>query len=275
MKKQFCFIFFVCLAYISVAQKTEKIKGDKEVISVSNFIDKEFSILEINNNLKVTLIQSKKNSYVLTTDQNLADVVSIEVKNGILKLHTTAKITGSKKLEIVLSVKGISTIILNDDAELETKGTLSSDLFSFTGNESTKFDLDIESKNASIILSKNSGGKINMKSKEATLNISDRSDLKLNLDANNLRAQLSKSAKLDMDGKVNNADFDLKNSAELKAKKMKARTATLNASNNTDIYIHVTKDLVIDAEGKSKVYVYGKPNIEVKGLTDKSRIIKK
>lgn len=275
MKIKLCFLLFFCLANISVAQKSEKIKGDKEVISVSNSIDKEFNILEINNNLKVTLVQSNKNSYVLTTDKNLAEVVSIEVKKGVLKLYTTSKITGSKKLEIVLSVKEISTIILNDDAELETQGTLSSDLFSLTGNQSAKFDLDIESKDASINLNKNSGGKINMQSKDVTVNISDRSDLKLKLDANNLSAQLSKSAQLDMDGKVNNAVFDLKNSAELKAKKMKARTAILNASNNTDIYIHVTKDLVIDAEGKSKVYVYGKPNIEVKGLTDKSRIIKK
>jgi hypothetical protein len=91
---------------------------------------------------------------VLTTDKNLAEVVSIEVKKGVLKLYTTSKITGSKKLEIVLSVKEISTIILNDDAELETQGTLSSDLFSLTGNQSAKFDLDIESKDASINLNK-------------------------------------------------------------------------------------------------------------------------
>ncbi|WP_034925155.1 GIN domain-containing protein [Gillisia sp. CAL575] len=275
MKKQICFLFFILIAHISVAQKLEKIKGDKEVISVTNSIDKEFSILEISNNLKVTLAQSNKNNYVLTTDQNLAEVVSVEVINGVLKLYTTAKITGSKKLEIFLSVKEISTIILNDDAELETQGTLSSDEFSFTGNESTKFDLDIKSKNASFILTKNSGGKIDLKSKDLTINIGDRSDLKGKISADNLTAQLSKSAQLDVDGKVNNANFNLKNSAELKAKKLKSGTAILNSSNNTDIYIHATKNLVIDADGKSKVFVYGNPKIEIKGFTNSSRIIKK
>ena len=275
MKTLVCFLLFICLAHISVAQKMEKIKGDKEVISVTNSIDEEFSILEINDNLKVTVAQSNKNSYVLTVDKNLAEVVSVEASNGVLKIHTTAKITGSKKLEVFLSVKGISSIILNDDAELETQGTLSSDIFSLTGNQSTKFDLDIESKNASFILTKNSGGKIDLKSREVSINLSDRSDLKGKMDADNLSAQLSKSAQLDMDGKVNNASFTLKNSADLKAKKMKTGTAILNASNNTDIYVHATKDLVIDAEGRSKVYVYGNPKIEVKGLTDSSRIIKK
>ncbi|RKS53091.1 putative autotransporter adhesin-like protein [Gillisia mitskevichiae] len=275
MKTKLCILLLLGFVQISVAQKTEKIKGDKDVISVSNTIDKEFSVLEISNNLKVTIAQSNKNSYVLTTDKNLAEVVNVEVTNGVLKMFTTAKITGSKKLEVFLSVKGISTIILNDDAELETQGTLSSDIFSFTGNQSTKFDLDIEAQNASIILTKNSGGKLDLKAKEVTVNISDRSDLKGKMDAENLSAQLSKSAEMDMDGKVNNAIFNLKNSAELKTKKMKARTAILNASNSADIYIHATKNLSIDIEGKSKVYVYGNPQIEVKGLTDRSRIIKK
>ena len=275
MKTLLCIFLIICTANLSLAQKTEKIKGDKEVITVTNSIDKEFSILEINNNLKVTVVQSNKNSYVLTTDKNLADVVNIEVKNGVLKIHTTAKITGSKKLEIFLSVKNLSEIILNDDAELETQGTLSSDIFSLTGNQSSKFDLDLETKNASIILTKNSGGKIELKSKEASLNISDRTDLKGKIDSDKLSVQLSKSGQLDLDGKVKTAIFDIKNSAELKAKKMKANTVSLNASNNTDIYVHATKDLIIDAEGKSKVFVYGNPKIEVKGLTDSSRIIKK
>jgi hypothetical protein len=275
MKKLLCFLLFIGLANISVAQKVKKIKGDKEVISVTNSIDKEFSVLEVNNNLKVTLVQSNKNSYVLNTDKNLAEVVNFDVNNGVLKIHSTAKITGSKKLEIFLRVKSLSEIILNDDAELKTQGTLTSDIFSLTGNQSSKFDLDLNTENASIILTKNSGGKIDLKSKEVSLNISDRTDLKGKIDSDNLLAQLSKSAQLDLDGKVNTAVFNLKNSAELKAKKMKANTASLNASNNTDIYVHATKDLIIDVEGKSKVFVYGNPKIEVKGLSDSSRIIKK
>ncbi|WP_186435027.1 GIN domain-containing protein [Gillisia sp. Hel_I_86] len=253
----------------------DKVKGDKDVVSVTNSIDEEFHVLEVNNNLKVTVAQSNKNSYVLTTDKNLADVVSFDVHNGVLKIYTTAKITGSKKLEVFLSAKGISEIILNDDAEVESRGTLSSDMFSLVGKESSKFDLDINTKNTSMILSKNSGGKLKLKSKEVSFNLGDRSDLKGKLDADNLTAQLSKSAQLDVDGKVNTAVFNLKNSADLKAKKLKAGTASLNASNNTDIYVHATKNLIIDAEGKSKVYVYGNPKIEVKGLTDRSRIIKK
>jgi len=275
MKKVLSLIVFLGLMTACMAQKPEKIKGDKDVVSVTNSIDKEFHVLEVNNNLKVTIAQSNRNSYVLTTDKNLAEVVSFDVLNGVLKIHTTAKITGSKKLEVFLSVKEITELILNDDAEVESQGELSSEMFSLLGKESSKFDLDLKTEDISIILSKNSGGKLKLKSKNVTVNLGDRSDLKGKLDADNLTVQLSKSAQMDMDGKVNTAIFNLKGSADLKGKKLKANTATLNAANNTDIYVHATKELVIDAKGKSKVYVYGNPKIEVKGLTDKSRIIKK
>lgn len=275
MKKVLSLIVFLGLMTACMAQKSEKIKGDKDVISVTNSIDKEFHVLEVNNSLKVTVAQSNRNSYVLTTDKNLAEVVNFDVLNGVLKIHTTAKITGSKKLEVFLSVKEISELILNDDAEVESQGELSSEMFSILGKESSKFDLDLKTEDINIILSKKSGGKLKLKTKNVSVNLGDRSDLKGQLDADNLTVQLSKSAQMDMDGKVNTATFNLKGSADLKGKKMKANTATLNAANNTDIYIHATKELVIDAKGKSKVYVYGNPNIEVKGLTDKSRIIKK
>ncbi len=275
MKVILSLIVFLGLTTACMAQKPDKIKGDKDVISISNSLDEEFHVVEVNNNLKVTIAQSNSNSYVLTSDKNLAEVVNFDVYNGVLKIHTTAKITGSKKLEVFLSVKEISELILNDNADVESQGVLSSDMFNVLGKESSKFDLDLKSQNTSIILSKNSGGKLKLKSKKVTVNLGDRSDLKGKIDADNLSAQLSKSAQLDLDGKVNTASFNLKNSADLKAKKMKANSAILNASNNTDIYVHATKDLIIDAQGKSKVFVYGNPKIEVKGLTDKSRIIKK
>ncbi len=275
MRKVLSLIVFLGLTTACMAQRPEKIKGDKDVISVTNSIDEEFHVLEVNNNLKVTVAQSNRNSYVLTTDKNLAKVVNFDVQNGVLKIHTTAKITGSKKLEVFLSVKEISELILNDDAEVESQGELSSEMFSLLGKESSKFDLDLKTENTSIILSKNSGGKLNLKSKEVTVNLGDRTDLKGKINADNLSVQLSKSAQMDMDGKVNTAMFNINGTADLKTKKMKTTNATLNASNNTDIYMHVTKDLVIDAKGKSKVFVYGNPKIEVKGLTDKSSIIKK
>jgi len=56
---------------------------------------------------------------------------------------------------------------------------------------------------------------------------------------------------------------------------MKANTASLSASNNTDIFVHATKNLIKEAEVKSKVFVYGNPKIELKDLPDRSRILKK
>ena len=64
-------------------------------------------------------------------------------------------------------------------------------------------------------------------------------------------------------------------STDIKAKNLKTTNASLQASNSSDIYLYVSKELGIYAKGKSNIYVYGTPHITVDGLNDKSQIIKK
>lgn len=103
----------------------------------------------------------------------------------------------------------------------------------------------------------------------------NRSDLKAKFDTPNLKVNLENSADLKLDGSSNHAEYNLKDSSNLNAKKLKSQTAILNSKNRSDIHVDASKQIEIDAEGKSKIYVYGNPEINVKGLTDKSRIIKR
>lgn len=56
---------------------------------------------------------------------------------------------------------------------------------------------------------------------------------------------------------------------------MDSRTAALFSSNNSDVYLRVSRKLEVTSEERSKIYVYGKADIQLKGFTDKSKIIKK
>lgn len=56
---------------------------------------------------------------------------------------------------------------------------------------------------------------------------------------------------------------------------MKTSLVNLNASNKTNEYIYVGKNLELHAQGKSKTYVYGDAKMDVKKLAGKSKIIKK
>ncbi|MBT8294989.1 MAG: DUF2807 domain-containing protein [Gramella sp.] len=258
------------------AQKKEKVKGDKEVITTSGEITGDFNKLEVSNNLLVEIQTANRNSYVLTTDQNLAEEVEVEVRDGVLRVYTRSKIVKSKKLHLFLNLINIEEISIKDDAVVETSSKLRLDKIDLYINGSGEIDLDLEiNGEATLSMNDNSKGKLKIDARNMVVNMKNRSDLKADIQTEDLQVILSKSADAKLEGKASNVLFNLEGSSNLNAKKLKTQTAVLNSKNRSDIYVDASKTIEIDAEGKSKIYVYGNPDIQIKGFTDKSRIIKK
>ncbi len=277
MKTIFYFLVFLVICPLAIqAQKKEKVKGDKEVITTSGEIIGEFDKLEVSDNLYVEIQSAGRNSYVLTTDQNLAEEVEVEVRDGTLKIYTRSKVTKSKKLHLFLNITDLNTIYINDDAVVKTSSRYSLDKIDIHLNDAAEMDLDLDIRGqASIMMKDNSKGKLKLKANNVVINMANRPDLKADLQCDDLQVVLKKNAGVKLDGKASNVVFDLEGSSNLNAKKLKTQTAILNSKNNSDIYVDASKSIEINAEGKSKIYVYGNPDIQIKGFTDKSRIIKK
>lgn len=253
-----------------------KIKGEGEVVTVSEEISKYFDKIEVSDNLEVEIFSGSKNSYKLSTNENLIEAVEITVEGNTLKIRTNRKITQSKKLEIELQVKKLKHLQLKDQAKLYSKGTLEVQDLTIDANNSSKFDLEIKaSGNLELIMYKNSGGKLEVQGKHTAIEMYDRTDLKAETETENLEVSMENSAEIQLNGKTDHAEYHLENSAGLKARKMKCRTARIFSRNKSDNYVYASKKLEVTAEGKSKVYVYGHPDIELKGLTNSSQIIKK
>ncbi|MGB5647975.1 MAG: DUF2807 domain-containing protein, partial [Muriicola sp.] len=230
---------------------------------------------EIDDGLKISLSQGVENGYSLNVDSNLVDVLQFFVVDSILKVYTTNNIVSSKKLEITMSVKGLEHLILKNDAEVTGEGPLNSARFYLSGYNSSKVDLDIRAEDITIALHRNAGGKLILTSENTTIVMSDRTDLKAYSVCDNIRVTVNNSADLDLDGDAEYAAFNLKESSTLNARKMKVRSADLYTSNSSDVYVNATKNLEVYAQGSSNVYVYGNPKVEIKGFTDKSKIIKR
>ncbi|APG59560.1 GIN domain-containing protein [Christiangramia salexigens] len=273
LKIGFLIGLFLIIGIEATAQK--KIKGDKEVISVSGDINQPFRSIVIGNDIKLTLQQAPNNSYVLTTDQNLVDQIDFNVTDEILTISTGIKITSNKKLEVFLKYIGLEGLTLNDKSEVISKERIVSEMFKINSNGDSKFNILADVGSLDLNMHKTSSGKIDLKSGHLYLKMKDRSDLKGDLNLTNLDLLLENSASLDAKGEIDKAILNLSGRSDLKAKKLKIRTANLNTSNTSDIHIFVSKAIEILAEGKSKIYLYGNPEISLKGLTDKSRIIKK
>lgn len=275
MKKSIIILLVFFIGFIGYSQSNDKIKGNREVVSQLNDLDEKFNALEISDNITVIISHGNKNSYVLNTDSNLVEEIQFMVINDVLKIFTSKKISSFKELEVNLKVTGIDRVILRDDAIVKTDKKLRFDNILIDGNNSSKFDMEIETNDIQINMDKNAGGKINLKAKNLQIEMSDRTDFKGKINTDNLKVSLKNKAQLTLSGDSKHSEFRLENSADLDAKKMDSRTAALFSSNNSDVNIRVSKNLEVSSEGRSKIYVYGKADVQLKGFADKSKIIKK
>ena len=267
---------FLSLALQCHAQKTNKVKGDKEVVSVSREIKESFTAIEVSNNIVVKLQNGTKTSYILTADQNLIDQVEIQVQKETLKIFTRSTITNSKKLEIHLSIQDFNSLVVNNNAIVKSIKTLELDKINISLNNSSKIELSlIVKKDAEINIADNAGGKMSLSSTNAVIKMNNRSDLKAKMNCKILDVNLENSAEIHLDGEATTSIYNVKGTSNLDARKMKSKTAVLKSKNKSDIFINASKSLEINAEGKSEIYVYGNPEIKIIGFMDKSRIIKK
>lgn len=273
--KNLIVMILVLFTLTATAQKKPKIKGDKDVVTTTNAIEKGFNAIEIDDALEVILRQGDVNNYILTTDKNLQDIVRFSVNDSVLKIYTTNRITSSKKLEISLNFMNLEHITLKNDAKVEGEGRFESNVMYINAYNSSKFELDVKAKEVIVTMQRNADGELKTRSTNTTIVMTDRTDLDASVIAEKTTVTLTKSAQLDLSGDSDMVAFNLKDGSELDARKMKASSADLYTSNKTDVYVYAGKNLELYAQGKSNIYVYGDPKIEVKGLTDKSKIIKK
>ncbi|NNL83023.1 MAG: DUF2807 domain-containing protein, partial [Winogradskyella sp.] len=57
--------------------------------------------------------------------------------------------------------------------------------------------------------------------------------------------------------------------------KFNAKSATVNALINSDIYTNISDSLALEISGNSEVYLYGSPKIDLMTFTDTAKLQKK
>ncbi len=275
MKKLMLIVALLSFSISIFAQKKPKIKGNRIINEITKDISETFNTVEIDDELEVILNQSDQSGYYLKTDENLIDIVQFKVKDSILKIYTTNRIVRSRKLEISLNVKEIEHIILKNDAKVKSNKKLISEKLYISGYDSSYLDLNIKADDVRVTLYDKVRGKIKIKSENTTIIMNGKTDLKAYVVTDKIKVAMTKAAELNMDGDTDYASFDVKDSSKLKAKKMKTSSTDLNTYNSADAYVYAKRNLELYAQGKSIVYVYGNPELDVKTLTDKTKIIKK
>ncbi|WBX73235.1 DUF2807 domain-containing protein [Tenacibaculum pacificus] len=275
MKKIILVVFSVMISTVVLAQNKQKIKGNKQVITTSNSIDKAFNKIEIDDALDVSVNQSDKNSYVLITDENLHEVIHFRVIDSVLKIATTHKISRSKKLKISLDFVSLEKITLKNGAKIKGEGVFNSKVIHIDSYNSSEFELDLKVEEITVNMLQKSKGMLKIKATKTTFLMSDKARLKANVLTDDFTAKLMNSADLNLSGVAKKATFSLKESADVKAEGMKISEVDIYTSGSADASIYADKNLTLYAQDKSKIQIYGEPKIAIKGFKGSAKLFKK
>ena len=239
MKKITLLLLLSIFSIVTFAQKKEKIKGNKNVTTVTNGFERAFTAIEISDNLKVTLTRSLQNSYTLTTDENLHDVIEFTVNEGLLKIYTTSNIVKSKKLDITLSLNNIEAIFLKDDAELKSDKVFDSNTITINAQNSSKFEIEVKASQAIITMLNDAKGKLKLRADKIAITMADKTNLEADINTDATNASLSSSAKLRLDGNSDKVLFTTIDSSELDAKRLKVSSADVSTKDKSELHIEI------------------------------------
>lgn len=274
MKKIILLLLLPIFGFTSFSQEKPKIIGDRNVTTTTHNIEEVFNAIEVDDGLKVELIQSMENSYTLTTDENLQDVIKFEVNEGVLRISSTSKITSREKLEIALTFNNLNDIDLKNGAVVFAEKRIETKSLRISAYNSSVFDLDIiaDGDGVAVMMQDNAFGKLKARTENITLALSDDANLVADISTDKATVELMKSAKLNLDGNSDDVAFYAMDSSELDARKMKVSSAKLIVSDNAMVHVDAREHLDLEAKDKSNIFLYSVPDKEVKKITDSALI---
>ena len=268
-------VFALALGFLTSCSAQKKIKGDKDVISVNGNLTTGINTVEVGEGIELELAQSNINNYVLTTDRNLTSVIQFEVRDSVLRIMPSMRITRSKELNVYLKLQNPQHIILNDNTKFESPGMINAPDFTITARESSDFKFKLRSEKARFNLSGNANGSATVSTGNLDIKMSGRTDLKGDFDATSSVFTLKDNAEFQPEGKTETLNLTSSDRGDYKGRRFEAEEASLTLSGRTATAINTSENLTLFAQDKANISSYGKGEISINALKDDAAIEKK
>ncbi|WP_298236662.1 DUF2807 domain-containing protein [uncultured Algibacter sp.] len=275
--KKILFAFLMPLMFSTavMAQKGEKIKGNRNVITKQTDID-AFHTIALDEDFEVEIIYNKNPSVEIETDENLHDVIEFQVRDSVLTFNKNMRIVSKKRLNIRVAYNHIFRHIkVSDDAEINSLTTVDLQNGTLKTIGSSKAALTITTNSFNFESSEKSKVKLNLTAESCSINMFGNSKLEALINAPNIKASLFQRADANVEGVSKTADIDLDNNARFNGKNLTISTCNIICEINSDAYLEVLDDITIEAAGSSSIYLYENPKIIINKLTDTSKLQKK
>jgi hypothetical protein len=275
MKKYAALLLVLLVSTFALAQKNEKIKGSKTVTIEQKEID-DFDSIEVNDNIEVYLDRGEKCELKIEADDNLHDIIVLDVSSKTLRINTSKKATNYKKLIVRISyTKELKKVTARNDAIVNAIQEIQLESISLEAFDDSKLNLNVNSKDFTIISDNDSKTELNLKAEKATVKLSKKATLKALIASIDLKCDLYEKSKAVLEGDVTNANIRLDNNALFTANNLAIKNAELLAESYSKCSINVNTIISIDASGNSEIQLYGDQKIEIKRLADNAVLSKK
>lgn len=274
--KKIIAISFLFLTVLCFAQKKQKIKGSK-IVKIEQKQINEFEMLEVQDNLDVTLFKGAQSAVEVEADDNLIEFVECKMEGKNLKISTSKAISSYKKLSVrVTYTDNFNMLIAKDETNITVLSDLILDTITFKCYDYTKLFLNAKTKNFTLLANDKTKTELNLKSEKTTIETSKNSEVKALISSGEMKFDMYQKSYAEVEGDVIDLKLRLDNNTDFTGRKLTAKNATLEVGSYTKTNITVTENITIDASGDSEIELYGAPlKIDIKNFTDTSVLRKK
>ncbi|TPV33960.1 DUF2807 domain-containing protein [Paucihalobacter ruber] len=202
------------------------VTGDGNVKTQEREVSSSFTGIHTSNGLDVILTQDDVESIKVQADENLHDIITTEVENGVLKISTTKNIGYAKSKKVMVSFKDLETIKSTSGSDLRANGTL---IFN---------SVDIEATSGC--------------------------DVNLSIEAENLSGSATSGADLKLKGIATTINLKATSGADINTMNLSSKNAVVSVTSGADIKVNATQSIELSATSGGDIRYYGNPENVIK-----------
>lgn len=275
MKKISILLLVFLSTSIVLAQKKEKISGSKTITSKQKNI-KNFSAIEVEDNLEISLERGEFPEIKIEADDNLVDIIDIDVTDHVLHLSTSKKVVKHKSLKIKITYTAeLNTVVAKNDAVISAIQEILGDNLNVKTFDNSKIFMNANTKNFLLQADGNSKIELNLKGEKTKIELIKDAELKSLITTDDLALDMYQKAKAKIEGTANASIIRLENNSDLEGSKLDIKSIELITEGQSKAVVNPKKDIIINASEKSEIELYGEAKIEMNSFLDKAKLSKK
>lgn len=260
---------------IVLAQNKEKIKGSKKVTTEQKEIG-PFNSIEVEDNIEVYLERGEKTELKIEADDNLHDIISIDLRDSILRVYTKKEAIRYKKLIVKITYsKNLNLVTSKNDVAINAIQEVLIDNITFKAFDNSQLFLNVNSKGFLLESNDKSKVELNLKSEKTKIVLSQNTSLKSLITTQEFTCDLYQKSEAKIEGSATNAVIRIDSNSKLTANKLTIKNIDLTAEGYAECSVNAQTSIIITASDKSEVVLYGDPTIEMKKFTDEAKLLKK